>query len=127
MPMAAGDWPLKDDCPALRWAILELLSDQRSCATICFGGAGLHYYDCPFSQFHEVKMPVTAQTGHETTVFQFQLYNIAIDEFQISRRYATQHAIDRIGAFITGTPIQVPNADIDREGFTSIGYKPNQT
>ena len=71
-------------------------------------------------------MPVIAKTGNEKTVFQFQLYNIATDEFQLSRRYGTQQAIERIGAVITGQPAQVPNADVNDDGLTNVGYTPNQ-
>lgn len=70
-------------------------------------------------------MPIVAQSGHETIVFQFQMHNIATDEFQLSRQHATKGAIDRLGAIVPGGHIRVPTAEINSDGLTNVGYLPN--
>ena len=67
-------------------------------------------------------MPVIASQGYETTVFPFRLYDISKDEFVTSRRLATIDAIHRLNAIQAGPSFQIPNADVDSDGFTVIGY-----
>lgn len=69
-------------------------------------------------------MAVIAQTGNMLLVFPFRLYNIATDEFETSKRYATRNAIEKLGATQAGPSVEVPIADVDADGLTAIGYDP---
>jgi len=71
-------------------------------------------------------MPVIASTGHTTSVYKFELYDISKDELVLSTRMATQRAIESINAVRKGVAFEVPNADVDADGFTAKNYIPVQ-
>ncbi|WEF35768.1 hypothetical protein [Pseudoduganella chitinolytica] len=62
--------------------------------------------------------------GATVSVYAFKLYDIASDEFVLSKRYARMQTIERIGAVVVGPAIEVPADKVDLEGLTLPGYSP---
>ena len=63
------------------------------------------------------------------TVHRWRLYDIASDQTVISRRLATQEAIDRArGEAIPGTAVQVSESDLDPDcpGMTPRNFEPHR-
>jgi hypothetical protein len=59
-------------------------------------------------------------------IHQFRVYDITIDEYRISRRWATREAIERIhGEVIEGSVVEVDATFVDRDGMTERNFDRN--
>ena len=55
-------------------------------------------------------------------VYRFRLFDIASEDFKISRRLATPACIKRIGAeLIHRTELEIDKQDLDADGMTELG------
>jgi hypothetical protein len=63
----------------------------------------------------------------KVTVYRFRKYSISSDGYQVSRRWATREAIERVrGEALEDTAIEVEDAAVatDIEGMTVRGFDP---
>lgn len=60
------------------------------------------------------------------SVFRVEIYDVSVDEFVISKRYATPSGARKMnGRIIANTEIEIPRTDlVEGEEWTEIGYEP---
>jgi hypothetical protein len=63
------------------------------------------------------------------TVYHFKVYDVGSDQMQLSRRWATREAIERIrvGVLIESTAVEVDASVINDEGMTELDFDPHRS